>query len=163
MNAGLLFYFARKTSLCQKRLSRYTAYFELTVSSVKVCAKENGMRSAMAQLLGALPVVFVVGGAESNRPACARLLFEILRIPLDSNGEPKGVLRLKGVDKTGYLIESMNQAIAVLPDVPDELEAMLPQACERLKQKFSLSGEPPAESEIDYAALVENSMSHNNY
>lgn len=161
MNAGLLFYLARRTSLCQKQLSRFAGYYELTVSSVKICAKEGGLRPAMAQLVTGLPVVFVLSDTPSSRPVCARSIFRTLHIPMETNGEPKGVLRLNGAEKTGYLIESINQAIVVLPDIPEELALMLPQACERLKQKFSLNGEPPAEPDIDYKALVENSMNHN--
>ena len=160
MNAGLLFYLARKTSLCQKRLSQYIAHYELTVSNVKVCAKKGGLSSAMGQLVSTLPIVFLVGGTPSVRPDCARPIFEILHIPMDSTGEPKGVLRLIGEEKSGYLIESLNQAIVILPDIPHELERMLPQACERLKQKFCPNGEPPAEPNIDYETLIENSMTH---
>ncbi len=158
MNAGLLFYFARKTSLCQKQLSRYTEYYDITVSNVKICAKEEGLRPAMGNLISSLPVVFLVGDSPEGRPSCALPIFATLHIPLTSSGEPRGVLRLKGTEKTGYLIESLNQAIVILPDLPAEMMQMLPQACERLKEKFGLEGEPPAPEEIDYEALVESSM-----
>lgn len=161
MNAGLLFYFARKTSLCQKQLSRYAGYYELSVSDVKICAKKDGLRPAMGQLISSLPVVFLVGSSPEERPSCALPIFETLNIPLDSAGEPKGVLRLSGTEKKGYLIESLNQAIVILPDIPEELMQMLPQACERLKQKFDLNGEPPVKVNIDYEALIESSMNRN--
>lgn len=160
MNAGLLFYFARKTSLCQKQLGRHVGYYEISVADVKVCAKKEGLRPAMGQLISSLPVVFLVGDTPDIRPSCAPPIFETLHIPTDSKGEPKGVLRLNGAEKTGYLIESLNQAIVILPDIPGELMQMLPQACERLKQKFDLDGEPPVPPDIDYEALIENSMIH---
>lgn len=158
MNAGILFYLARKTSLCQKRLSRYAGYYDIAVTNVKICAKQAGLRPAMASLLESHPVVFVVSGCADSRPSAAAPIFETLKIPLDAQGEPKGVLRLNGTEKTGYLIESLNQAIVLLPDYPPELEAMLPQACERLNEKFGLNGEPPPEDHTDYKALVEESM-----
>lgn len=161
MNTGLLFYLAHRTSLCQRLITRYAGYFDLTFPGIKICAKQAGLRPSMANLIARYPVVFVVGAAtESARPECARLIFDTLKIPLDSHGEPKGVLRLNGNKVTGYLIESMNQAIAVLPDIPEELELMLPLTCKRLQQKFDLSGEPPAIQDIDYKMLVTESMEH---
>ncbi len=161
MNTGLLFYLARRTLLCQKQLSRLIKYYKLSLTDVKICAKEDGLRPAMSQLISSLPIVFVLSDTPSSRPVCARPIFKTLHVPMESNGEPKGVLRLSGIEKTGYLIESMNQAIVVLPDLPEELAVMLPKACERLKLKFGLDGELPAEPDIDYKALIENSMNHN--
>lgn len=158
MNAGILFYLARKTSLCQKYLSRYAEYYGISVSNVKICAKRTGLRSAMAVLLERHPAVFVVSGCEEAWPAAARPIFETLHIPLNAQGEPKGVLRLNGAEKTGYLIESLNQAIVLLPDLPAELDRMLPQTFERLGGKFGLDGEPPPENDTNYQTLVEESM-----
>ncbi len=159
MNTGLLFYLSRKTSLCQKQIARYVMHYDIAVSNVKICAKQSGLRPAMAALLEAHPVVFVVSGCPEAQPAAARPIFETLHIPLNTEGEPKGVLRLNGSKKNGYLVESVNQAIVIFPDNPAELAALLTQACERLNLKFSLSGEPPKESDVDYGTLVEESMS----
>ncbi len=161
MNAGILFYLARRTSQCQKRLSRYAGYFDLSVSSVKICPKSDELRASMSRLIAALPVVFLVSEAQERRPSAACALFEILHIPTDSNGEPKGVLRLEGTEKTGYLIESLNQAIVVLPDQPEELLQMLPAACARLNTKFSLNGAVPEEPELDYREIVDKSLGQN--
>lgn len=158
MNAGILFYLARKTSLCQKQLSHYLQYYGVNAASVKICAKQTGLSPAMAVLLEKHPVVFVVSGGTEARPCAANPIFETLHIPLDAHGEPKRVLRLTGRDMSGYLIESLNQAIVLLPDHPEELNAMLPQACDRLKLKFGLHGEPPPENDTDYKALVAESM-----
>ena len=82
----------------------------------------------------------------------------MLRVPLDGEGEPRGVLKLEGDRKHGYLIESVNQAIVILPDDPCEVLSMLPAACGRLKEKFELEGEFPESPKIDYAELVERCM-----
>lgn len=158
MNAGLLFYLARKTSQCQREVGRCAAYFDIMVPEAAVCAKETALRPAIAQMIYSLPVVFVVSGSQSSRLCCAQPLFQILQIPLDSDDEPKGVLRLKSANQSGYLIESLNQAIVLLPDEPGELAQMLPQAFSRLKTKFKLDGELPKPVKIDYEALVETSM-----
>ena len=160
MNAGLLFYLARRTSLCQKRISQYIKYYDLSVSNVKICAKKDDLHPAMSQLIAALPLVFIVSDAPERQPACALPIFDTLRIPLYPHNEPKGILQLKGTDKNGYLIESLNQAIVVLPDIPEEIMQMLPTACERLNLKFTLNGSVPSEPEINYEELIENSINH---
>lgn len=158
MNAGLLFFLAHRTSQCQAKIGRYFGYYGIDLANIKVCPKLPGFNPSMAQLLSALPIVAVVSTAEGKRPDCAPRLFETLRIPIDMHGEPKGVLQLRGEEKTGYVIESINQAIVVFPDIPSEIEMMLRPACERLQKKFSLTGEVPAQLIIPYEELIEKAM-----
>ena len=158
MNVGLLFFLAHRTSLCQKKLNRYLGFYGIEITNVEICAKLSAFNPTMSQMLSTLPLAVVVSTAVSRRPDCAVRLFDTLHIPLDAQGEPKGVLQLHGKDKTGYLIESLNQAILVLPDMPAEIGLMLPPACEKLQKKFSLTGEVPTEPVIPYEELIENSM-----
>ena len=158
MNAGLLFYLARRTSQCQKIIGSYFGYFDLTIDGVKTCARKNDLRAAMSQLVASLPLTVVVSDSPQSQPEAAAPLFRILRIPLDSDGEPKGVMRLEGTEHTGYLIESINQAIVILPDIPQEVLRMLPSACERLNVKFALNGQVPEQPDINYEELVEKSF-----
>lgn len=158
MNAALLFCLARKTSLCEQQIRRFSGYFSLSVTETAICLQEAGLRPAMARLVRSHPVIFLTGSCTGVCPACARPLFDLLHIPLDSGGEPKGVLRLSGAEKHGYLIESLNQAIAVLPDEPEALAQMLPQALQRLKEKFSLEGQAPDPVLLNYESLIEDSM-----
>ena len=158
MEAGLLFYCARRTSVCEEDVAAAAGWFGLSISSVEVCARESLLDHCMAALLKDADVVFAVGGLSGGRPSCAAPIFKTLRVPLGADGEPTGVKKLPGKEAAGYLVESVRQAIAVLPDDPCELLLMLPAAMERLKDKFSLSGEIPAEKELDYGRLVLRSM-----
>lgn len=158
MNAALLFYLARKTLLCEQQIRRFSGCFSLPVTETALCLQEADLRPAMARLVRSHSVIFLTGSCTGVCPACARPLFGLLHIPLDSSGEPKGVLRLSGAEKHGYLVESLNQAIAVLPDEPEALAQMMPQAMERLKKKFSLEGEAPDPALLDYESLIEDSM-----
>lgn len=158
MNAGLLFYLARRTSQCQKATGRYLEYFDLHINRVKICARKDDLRAAMSQLVASFPLTVVISDSPLCQPEAAAPLFRILRIPTDASGEPKGVMRLKGAEHTGYLIESINQAILILPDIPQEILQMLPAACERLNVKFALNGQVPKEPEINYRELVEKSF-----
>ena len=125
MNAGLIFYFAHRTLRCQNKIEEALRFYGSGIADVKICAKKTDLSSTMARLLRTLPAVFVVGDSPESMPDCAPPLFKILHIPVGRSGEPKGVLRLNGTDKTGYLIESLNQAIVVLPDVPELLTPII--------------------------------------
>lgn len=158
MNTGILFYFARKTSVCQKIIGRAAGFFGMELSAVSVCASRGGVSGGIAPLLHKYSAVFLVSSSPGKRPDCVSEVFRVLRVPLDREGEPRGVLKLEGKQKRGYLIESVNQAIVIFPDDPCEILRMLPAACGRLKEKFELEGEFPEHRSIDYAELVERCM-----
>lgn len=150
MDAGLLFYCSRRTSVCEKVIRRSADWFHLTLADVKVCTREDRLNPNMAALLKEAAVVFTVSEAAGNRPACSAPLFHTLRVPIGADGEPAGVMRLPGRELTGYLVESADKAILIFPDDPGEILEMLPAAFERLKRKFGLTGEIPVPREIDF-------------
>ena len=158
MDAGLLFYCARRTSACEADLMRAAGWFGMYVSRVRVFAVEALLNRCMAALLKETDAVFAVGGPAGGRPSCAAPIFRTLRVPLGPDGEPEGVKRLSGGGMTGYLVESARQAVVILPDDPRGLLPMLPEAMERLRDKFSLNGSVPAAEKTDYGRLVLQSM-----
>ncbi|HEX3016647.1 MAG TPA: hypothetical protein VHP31_02190 [Caproicibacter sp.] len=158
MEAGLLFFLARRTSACQRVMNRSAVYFDVEISDVRVCVQEKGLNGNISRLLKERPMIFLVGASPEYRPDCSESIFKTLHVPLDRLGEPKGILKLRGADKTGYLIESMNQAIILLPDDPYEILKMLPAAFERLKRKFGLTGEFPKAEHPDYEKLIASCM-----
>lgn len=158
MNAGLLFFLAHRTSLCQKKINSYLGYYGIAIANVQICPKSSAFNPAISKTLSAYPIAVVVSTAVSRRPDCAVRLFDTLHITLDANGEPKGVMQLHGDEKTGYLIESEKQAILVLPDMPAEIKQMLPVACKRLQKKYALTASIPPTPVIPYEELIENAM-----
>lgn len=158
MKAGLLFYCSGRTSVCERLLGKTAGRFGVELSGVKVCTRDSLLGPCMAALLKDHTVVFAVGGEAGGRPSCAESLFRILKISFDAHGEPDGVLKLPGGGGAGYLIESADRAILLLPDDPSAMLEMLPPAFGRLKWKFGLSGEFPEEPRTDYERLVEESM-----
>lgn len=150
MDAGLLFYCSRRTSVCEKTIRRAANWFHLALAEVRVCTREDRLNPNMAALLKETAVVFTVSEAAGGRPACSVPLFRTLRVPTGGDGEPAGVLRLPGRETVGYLVESADRAILILPDDPGEILEMLPAAFGRLKRKFGLSGEIPVPREIDF-------------
>ena len=160
MQAGIIFCTARRTSVCQKLLSRTFGWFGLHVGGVRACAAPERLNGSIAALLKTSAAVCVLSPEADGRPECAAPVFTTLKIPMDAKGEPRGVMKLCGRAAAGYLIESSNQAILLLPDDPCELLKMLPAACARLKEKFELEGEIPVREVPDLEALVTGSFEH---
>ncbi len=154
-NVGLLFYCSRRTSVCEKTLRRAAGWFRLSLSTVRICTREDRLNPNMAALLKGAKVVFTVSEAAGGRPACCGPLFHTLRVPVGGDGEPVGVMRLHGRETTGYLVESIGQAILILPDDPSDILEMLPEAFDRLKQKFGLSGQIPVPKKLQFDSLNE--------
>ncbi|XOQ43215.1 MAG: Protein-tyrosine-phosphatase [Clostridium sp.] len=150
MNAGLLFYCSRRTSVCEKMIRKTSGWFYLPLSDVRVCTQEKRLNPSMAGLLKNAHVVFTVSAPASGRPICCEPMFRTLHVPIDANGEPIGVLRLRARETTGYLIESIDRAILILPDDPSEILQMMPAAFARLKKKFGLKGEIPPPKKIRF-------------
>ena len=159
LDAGILFYLAHRTSACQRTIARTCGFFGVDPGCISVCARSQNLNGCLSNLLKDKTAVFVVSSSEEKRPDCAAPVFRTLRVPLDRLGEPRGIMRLHGAEQTGYLVESVNQAIAILPDDPYEILKMLPAAFERLKTKFSLEGEFPKEERPDYEKLIASSFS----
>lgn len=158
MKAGLLLYCSRRTSACEKVIARAAGWFGMELSGVKVCTREDGINPCVAALLRQAEIVFSVSEPEQDRPACAAPMFRTLRVPVGTDGEPVGVKKLPGRRETGYLVESRDRAIVLLPDDPCEILEMLPAAMERLQKKFSLHGSFPAPAEIDFERMAAESM-----
>lgn len=154
MDAGLLFFQARRTSLCEKEVRGAAASLQVILEGVNASARAEGLCRALASFLKKYRLIYLVSAAEDGRLLCAEPVFRALHVPLDPQGEPAHVRRLTGFDACGYLLESQTQAIVLLPDLPEELRIQLPGTQRRLAEKFGLSPIPPSK-EVDYEALIE--------
>lgn len=154
MDAGLLFYQAHRTAACQLVVSRSAEYFGISLHEVHTCVRKEDLNTGIAGILRTCDIVFLAASAPEKRPACSEAIFRTLRVPIRSDGEPKGILRLTGSQKAGYLVESIDQAIVLLPDYPVEILQMAPALFNRLKAKFGLPGKFPGTDHPDYGKLT---------
>lgn len=154
MDAGLLFFQARRTSLCEQEVRKAAANLRVALQGVNASARREGLCRALASFLKKYPLIYLVSAVEGGRLLCADTVFQALHVPLDEQGEPKQVRRLTGFDACGYLLESQTQTIVLLPDLPEELRIQLPGTQRRLVEKFGLTPVPPPK-EVDYEALIE--------
>ena len=140
MNAGVIFCLSYRTALQELSLRRCAERFGFSLVDFRAAASRS---------------------CTGPRPDFCPDVFRLLSIPLTLSGEPDHVLRLEGRRKHGYLIESWTQAIVLLPDLPEESDAMLPLALDRLQQKFSLTDRGTKHEESRLDQLVEDSMKKN--
>lgn len=132
MRTALLFCGARRTALCQRTLERGG----LSPQRVRFSDDAHAV-AALGKLLEEADVVCILGPARGGKPAFSERVFSALGVPV-RGGEPDGVLRLRGSGEcAGYLIESATQAVALLPDRPAPLKALLPELHLRLSQKYT--------------------------
>ncbi len=154
MDAGLLFFQAHRTSLCEQEVRKAAANLHVALVGVNASARPEGLFRALSSFLNKYRLIYLVSAAEDGRLLCAEPVFRALHVPLDEHGEPAHVCRLTGFDACGYLLESRAQAIVLLPDLPEELRIQLPGTQRRLAEKFELTPVPPPK-EVDYEALIE--------
>lgn len=135
MEAAILFCGARRTDRCQRVLA--AGGYEATAVRA---ASGKRLPGELAALLREHRVVLLLGPARDGDPAYGSPVFAALGVPL-RDGRPDGVLHLRGNGECGgYLVESATQAVALLPDRPDALEALQPELTLRLKRKFAGTG-----------------------
>jgi len=160
VEAGILFHFARRTDECGNAIKCAAGCFGIGISKVKPCTNESYLNGRIANMLKKTDMLFIVGRSGDRRPDCAAEIFKTLEIPLDGAGEPKGVMALCGVEKEGYVIESIKQAIIILPDFPEEISAMLPAVFSRLGRKFGLEGSLPETCVFDGGKILRDCLEH---
>ena len=132
MEAAILFCGARRTDRCQRVLA--AGGYEVTAVRAASGARLQG---ELAALLRTHRVLLLLGPARDGNPAYGAPVFAALGVPL-RDGRPDGVLHLHGNGECGgYLVESATQAVALLPDRPEALEALQPELTLRLKRKFA--------------------------
>ena len=148
MEAAVLYCGARRTAYCQELLSN--SGFELT----QVCAAGKNAVGVLGSLLTKNRLVLLLGSERAGEPIYGEPFFRMLHVPLLDNS-PQGVLVLQGAACRGWLIESRQQAVAVLPDHPEQLRLLLPELWLRLREKFDLQQPASPAPEPDFHQLVE--------
>lgn len=149
MNTGVLYCSARRTAYCQELLSR--SGFELTQECA--CAGHNPI-PRLGYLLQKNQLVLVLGPERSGEPVYGKPFFQALHVPMLGES-PQGVLMLHGTECTGWLIESREQAVALLPDHPRHLRTLIPELWLRISRKFDVPQPESAKPAIHFEKLTE--------
>lgn len=122
MTGELIFYAARKTSLCERSLRRSFSELDLIADEAKFAANCKTLGELVVSSLKTNDIVFVTGGldigGESDSPSVFARAF--------ADNPPLEMKRLKySSGSDGYVFASDSQAIILLPDDPQQIENIM--------------------------------------
>ncbi len=123
MNCELIFYLAKKTNLCEKALEASLKDINLNFRTSLFATDSDSLGALVIEAFEKTNVVFIVGGlGAGDKNGIENILSKAL-----ANKNPDDLKKLKNPlsPADGYLVRQGGQLMAVLPDEPRELEAVL--------------------------------------
>lgn len=133
MNCHIIFYMAKKTSLCEKALKKSIDTFSIHSEKTIFATSPKQLGSSLINALSVSNIVFTVGGLSDFDEASIENVFSNA---LSKHPEAE-VKKLRNTisDNHGYLITQGCQAIIALPDEPDEISNILNKSVQEYLQK----------------------------
>ena len=122
MTGELIFYAARKTSLCERSLRKSFSELDMIAGESKFAANCKARGELVVSSLQTNDIVFVTGGLDIGGDTDGPSVFA--RALADN--PPKEMKRLKNSSGSdGYVFASDSQAIILLPDDPQQIENIM--------------------------------------
>lgn len=122
MECSIVYYTARKTSLCEKQLKRSFSELGLTLAAAAFAAKRETLGEELTRAFAATDVVFTVGGLAFDDQRGIRDIVS----QAAAGSRPSLCRRLQNsAGSDGYLIRAGRQLLVMLPDEPEQIAAML--------------------------------------
>lgn len=124
MKCDLIFYLAKKTALCEKKIKELFANTIYQLNSVTASTTPNSLGMQLTDALNCVNLIVVVGGLRDND---VRAISNVLSKALANSSTNIIPKRLKNEvgDFDGYILRSGKQTIICIPDNPKEIENML--------------------------------------
>ena len=124
MKCDLIFYLAKKTSLCEKKIKELFANTVYQLNSVTASTTPDSLGMQLTDALNCVNLIVVVGGLRDND---VRAISNVLSKALANSSTNIIPKRLKNEvgDFDGYILRSGKQTIICIPDNPKEIENML--------------------------------------
>lgn len=122
MTGELIFYAARKTSLCEKSLRKSFSELDLIADDAKFAADCKSLGELVAGSLRNNDIVFVTGGLDIGGNTDSSKVFA----RAFAENPPKEIKKLKNSSGSdGYVFASDSQVIVLLPDEPQQIESIM--------------------------------------
>lgn len=124
MKCDLIFYLAKKTALCEKKIKELFVTTVYQLNSVTASTTPDSLGMQLTDALNCVNLIFVVGGLRDND---VRAISNVLSKALansSTNIIPKRLKNEVGAFD-GYILRSGKQTIICIPDNPEEIENML--------------------------------------
>lgn len=124
MKCDLIFYLAKKTALCEKKIKELFANTVYQLNSVTASTTPDSLGMQLTDALNCVNLIVVVGGLRDND---VRAISNVLSKALANSSTNIIPKRLKNEvgDFDGYILRSGKQTIICIPDNPKEIENML--------------------------------------
>lgn len=122
MNCRIVFYAARKTSYCEKALRKSVEGLGLNVSGALFATDGNSLGERLTEAFYECDLVFVIGGLALDDKRSVKIVMSNAIKDMDID-ECKKLKNEAGND--GYLLRTGDQVLVILPDDPDQLDAMM--------------------------------------
>ena len=124
MKCDLIFYLAKNTALCEKKIKELFANTIYQLNSVTASTTPDSLGMQLTDALNCVNLIFVVGGLRDND---VRAISNVLSKALANSSTNIIPKRLKNEvgDFDGYILRSGKQTIICIPDNPEEIENML--------------------------------------
>ena len=121
MNCSIIYYSARKTSFCEKALKKILSETGLNFVSAVFTTKKEAFGDALIKAFEKGDAVFTVGGLEFEDSRSARDIIS----QAAASSDPELCRRLENAQgDDGYLIRAGRQLLVMLPDEPEQIEAI---------------------------------------
>ncbi|MBR1482009.1 MAG: hypothetical protein IJ598_03460 [Ruminococcus sp.] len=121
MDCSLIFYAARKTSLCEKTLRKGFAPLGVRVASSCFANSAQTLGERLCEAFGSHQIAVIIGGLDFTDDRS--IVGIISRAAAGSH--PELVRRLPHPDGGGYLLRAGSQLLLLLPDEPSRVETIL--------------------------------------
>ena len=124
MKCDLIFYLAKKTALCEKKIKELFVTTVYQLNSVTASTTPDSLGMQLTDALNCVNLIFVVGGLRDND---VRAISNVLSKALANSSTNIIPKRLKNEvgDFDGYILRSGKQTIICIPDNPEEIENIL--------------------------------------
>ena len=122
MNGELIFYAARKTSLCERSLKKSFTELDLRLAKTTFAPNVKMLGELVSASLYKNDIVCISGGVDGGSGIDSAGIFE--RVFAENRPEiMKKISNENGSD--GYLFATDKQIIVLLPDEPEQIESMM--------------------------------------
>lgn len=124
MKCDLIFYLAKKTALCEKKIKELFANTVYQLNSVTASTTPDSLGMQLTDALNCVNLIVIVGGLRDND---VRAISNVLSKALANSSTNIIPKRLKNEvgDFDGYILRAGKQTIICIPDNPEEIENML--------------------------------------
>lgn len=154
MDCQIVFYMSQKTGYCEKAIKKKLENTELNIAATSSAATVRSLGECLAAAVDAYDLIIIIGGLSQSDNS------NIVQVLSRAFSHTSADLKIKKIlspsdGDDGYILESGNQIILVLPDQPEQLEAMVGNSLLKyISSAFQLSYTPIIGNDGDIDSML---------